>query len=166
MAKFNLMLVAFSLTLAVGAHASTEVRVAKNTGAIFTRDNSCPTLGEAFRDPSGAIWSGVAKENGEVKLVNFDEASAFCDSVGAELPTFDDFSQLQEYLGSESRYGYSPYAEGGKLEVLPNLLHTFWGAADPRMPDQVTLFSGRSGYPIAGSRDSNASAVRCIVRRR
>lgn len=97
------------------AHRREIERVSLATGAVFTRDTSNPSLGEAYRDPTGLIWSGV------IARANRDAAPVHCQYRNARLPTKEELNQLAKFLGDGSKKGFSPFLADGKTEVLPGL---------------------------------------------
>lgn len=171
----------------VGATAITgaETKTTK-TGHVFTRDTSNPELGEAWRDPSGMIWGDIVKKaDGTPYFMNHKNATAYCKSIGAELPSGwessqnksnggqnSDFVRLREYMGATSRSneGYAP-------QVLPNLTHVqdgetrnryFWSSSvHPDYSNYAYVFNGRYGYIGTGNRDyvGFGLSVRCVARR-
>jgi len=170
----------------VGATAITgaETKTTK-TGHVFTRDTSNPKLGEAWRDPSGMIWGDIVKKaDGTPHFMNHKDATAYCKSIGAELPSGwqssqnksnggqnSDFVRLREYMGatSGSYDGYTP-------RVVPNLTHVQGGETGSRyfwsssvLPDDSNyayVFDGRYGAFDDGNRVYDAGySVRCVARR-
>ena len=143
-----------------------EKRTTK-TGAVFIRDRSLPALGEAWRDPRGLIWGDIIKRadgTGTVRSMNHDNATAYCDSIEARLPTKEEFIQLREYMGARAGTdeGYSHHDN----QVLPNLSgHWFWSSSvSPDSADYFYDFSrpyGGVDYHVRNLKN----AVRCVVGR-
>ncbi len=147
------------------------------TGAVFTRDTSNASLGEAWRDPDGLIWGDIVKEDESVRyMVHSSQhmkefgrplpegtlgAKEYCKSIGARLPSKEEFIRLREYMGAQSGTH-----EGYSAQVLPNLSgYWFWSSS----VDQFTLgeayrFEGRSGE-IYGTNRGHGGAVLCVVSR-
>lgn len=145
-----------------------EQRVAKS-GAIFTRDTSNPKLGEAYRDPSGLIWSGIISDS-----MNHPDAEKACEYHGARLPTREEFRQLAITLGSYSAQGYSPYIADqysspyiyiadSKTEVLPGLSSNgFWSSSFKSNNFYYAyVFNGSYGAVFSDYR-GDYNAVRCV----
>lgn len=146
------------------------------TGAVYTRDESMPALGEAWRDESGMIWGDIVKDrDGNVLPMNQYEAEEYCEKIGAELPTRDDFVRLRKSMGATSNDsamesdGYSP-------QVLPHLGLDWWywssSIYDPFDPPFAAYgffsFSGVISYAGRDKRHSYSTAVyvaRCVGRR-
>jgi len=130
------------------------------TGAVFTCDDSYPDLGEAWRDERGLIWGDtVKKSDGTVHLMNYNDAAAYCVSIGARLPTRAEFTSLREDMGAQSGT-----FEGYSAQVLPNLYYYwFWFlTVGPGNPDYAYFFDGKDGVFGHDYRDS-LDAVRCVV---
>lgn len=160
----------------------------------FTRDTSNPALGDAWRDPSGTVWGDiVANTDANHSIKYMVQSSAYmtqigrplpvaqlgaleyCASIGAELPTREDFGRLRGYMGATTAAtayqgtGYTP-------QVLPNLTrvengqthsNNFWSSSvRPDDSDDAYYFDGRYGLIDDGYRGvSSGVAVRCVVRR-
>jgi hypothetical protein len=142
----------------------------------FTRDTSIAALGEAWRDPSGMIWGDIVKnDDHSIRYMDQYQASTYCESIGAQLPSREDFARLRGYMGATtaaSEYvgtGYTP-------QVLPNLYRTadgrsvrnyFWSSSvHPGVSNVAYVFDGRTGVIVYGIRDyADYVAVRCVARR-
>ena len=136
------------------------------TGAVFTRDTSNPALGEAYRDPSGLIWgSVVTTPQGKIESMSQYGAEKYCKSIGAWLPTREEFEQLAKYLGQGTANGYDPYLTDGKTEILPGLVnHIFWSASVFSSSLSLSwLFCGDYGDVVNGGRSVTLD-VRCVGR--
>jgi hypothetical protein len=75
-----------------------------------------PELGEAWKDESGLIWGDEALDAGGPRgnrLFQW-EAVSYCASIGARLPTKDEFERLAKFLGKGGPTGYT-------AEILPHL---------------------------------------------
>ncbi|MBI1860437.1 MAG: DUF1566 domain-containing protein [Deltaproteobacteria bacterium] len=159
---------------------SRETEMASSRNAAFTRvsDETLSKLkvdakkfGEAWLDPSGMTWGDIVnKEDGSPEYMKHKDADQYCKSIGAELPSREDFVRLREYMGAKSGTydGYAP-------QVLPNLTDSkgtsnfFWSSSiHPDYPDDVaSTFNGHSGRIGYGGRDhANVHSVRCVVPRR
>lgn len=132
-----------------------------NTGAAFSQDTSLLLLGEAWRDPSGLIWGDTVMESGKMlRSMNYADASRYCVSIDARLPTKDEFSRLREYMGWTSEGGYSP-------QVLPHFSEYYWFWSSTPFPDDPDFAYGFSSFQGEFDYDliNNAYAVRCVLRR-
>lgn len=76
-------------------------------------------FGEAWQDPSGTIWGNTARnKDGSARKMNHATAKDYCATIGATLPTIDQFERLASYMGylpgdpEQSQY---------KPQVLPDL---------------------------------------------
>ena len=137
-------------------------------------------FGEAWQDPSGRIWSDIAKkEDGSALNMNQKDAETYCKNLGAELPSGyiedqngkhggkdSDFVALRKYMGAKSLAGYGA-PEGYAPEILPNL--TGWNWSSSVLPDNTNFaydFDGRDGLVSHYYRSSSFSfyGVRCVVR--
>ena len=138
------------------------MRRAPNTGAVFTRDTSIPSLGEAFRDPSGLIWGSMVLASGKPNYKTRFDAKIYCQAGGARLPTIEEFLQLANYLGRGTSQGYSPFLSDGKTDFLPGLSETwFWtNSPDGDTPGAYAYRSVDSDFDIQNSRYS--SLFRCV----
>jgi len=129
---------------------------------------------EAWEDPSGMIWGNIAEnEDGSARFMNHKDATDYCNSIGAELPSREDFIRFREYMGAKpgSHEGYKP-------EILPNLTyiddkgdtHTrqFWSSIRADHPNFAFYFIGQNGVIINDFRGhvANIFSVRCVVARR
>ncbi len=96
---------------------------------VFSRDTSKLKLGDAWRDPRGRIWGEmVQNDDGSSRFMNHYDATEYCKSIGAELPSRDDFLRLREYLGAKPGiFGYEGYEPG-----LPNLIYMEGGKSQSR----------------------------------
>ncbi len=144
-----------------------EIQRVSITGAVFTRDTSNPALGEAYKDPSGLIWGSVVKtREGNIKYMNEQDAEKYCRSIGAQLPTGEEFEQLAMYLGQGAGFDSSPYLADGKTEILPGLAnHDFWSTSDHSYYRYSSwLFYGFGGSVDSYSHGNAAFAVRCVGR--
>ena len=150
-----------------GVNGSQRVSI---TGAVFTRDTSNPALGEAYRDPSGLIWgSVVTTPQGKIEKMTQYDAEKYCKSIGAWLPTREEFEQLAEYLGQgTASAGYDPYLTDGKTEILPGLANRyFWSASVYSLSHILSwVFLGGNGYVDYYSRNNVMVAVRCVRSRK
>lgn len=132
------------------------------TGAVFSQDRSFLLLGEAWLDPKGLIWGDTVMESGRaVRPMNYLDANRYCTSIGAQLPTKDEFNQLREYMGwtSEDPKGYSP-------QVLPNFSDYYWFWSSTPYSDHPDFAYGFASFQGDFDYDliNNAYAVRCVVR--
>lgn len=105
--------------------------------------------------------------------MNHDAAKAYCESIGATLPSRDDFVRLRKYMGAtteDSNYegtGYTP-------QVLPNLTRQqdglavsnyFWSSSvHPAWSNGAYSFVGRYGGFDYFNRNNLDLAVRCVRR--
>jgi len=146
---------------------------ADGTVVTWTRDTSNAKLGEAWRDASGMIWGDIVKkDDGSPRFMNHKDATDYCKSIGAELPSREDFIRLREYMGAKSGSD-----EGYTAQVLPNLTYTEKGQVNSRYfwsssvhPDHSYYaydFGGRFGYIGYYNRSfDNYYSVRCVGARR
>ncbi len=88
-----------------------ETKVTEN-GHVFTRDYSNPKLGEAWKDEYGTIWGNQPKS----LMLSHKEATEYCKSIGARLPSDEEFSRLYSYMLEKGSFKYKP-----QPEILPNL---------------------------------------------
>ncbi len=144
------------------------------TGAVFTRVTRSG-FGESWRDPSGMIWGDIAQNaNGWARSMDQYQATEYCQSLGAQLPSRADFARLRGYMGATTATsenagtGYTP-------QVLPHLTRQvdgrpwsnfFWSSFHPDYSGFAYGFGGRVG--VIGVRDrayEYAGRVRCVARR-
>ena len=136
-----------------------------NTGAVFTCDDSYPDLGEAWRDPRGLIWGDVViveDTDENPHYMNYAEATDYCISIGARLPSRAEFTALRQDMGAQS----GTY-RGYTAQILPNLsyLYAFWSSSVyPQDPTEAYYFHGYNGYIGYRARDFR-DEVRCVVGR-
>ncbi len=164
------------LSLNLTASAQTEVTRTTTTGHVFISDSSRPTLGDAWRDESGMIWGDMVRfrvgstyldqicfeshrpiRDGIPCVVDYGDALEYCESIGAALPTVDDYKRLRSYMGAslDSPTGY-------KAQVLPNLDLDiyFFTSTLSAMHDRVFTFLGRAG---AFYQDAGNERLRCVA---
>jgi hypothetical protein len=94
-------------------------------GFTFDSNSYYPFLGEAWKDDEyGIIWGDIiidAKGN-EIQF-NQQDAINYCKSIGAELPSYGDYTALIASLCGNVE-GYTV-----DLDILPNLKgHIFWSS--------------------------------------
>lgn len=137
-----------------------ERRISLSTGAIFERDRSNPKFGEAYRDPSGLIWSQIISSS--MELPNAVDA---CKKIDARLPTIQELKNLRIYLGYDSQVGYSPFETDGSTEILPQLRSKYiWGAPDTEdYPPYYGVFWGATGFIDFTRFWDLGKAVRCVL---
>jgi hypothetical protein len=145
------------------AHAADTIRTT-TTGAVFTRDESVPALGEAWRDERGVIWGDAAKNaDGSInKGMNQYDAEKYCESIGARLPTRDDFVSLRKAMGSTNPDSIWDEA-GYTAQVLPNLnvdFLYFWSSWVDA--DYAYVFIGSNSLFGFVPRNNYDVAVRCV----
>ena len=158
------------IAVLAGGGGTAETR-RTTTGAVFTRVER-EGFGEAWRDPSGMIWGDIAKNaDGSIRHMDQYQATEYCQSLGAQLPSREDFVRLREYMGARSGTyeGYSP-------QVIPNLTRNeggrtysnyFWSSSvPPDVSDYGYHFHGRDGdIGYAARYYDDDGAVRCAARR-
>lgn len=157
---------------------SVQTRVSV-TGAVFTRDRSNPGLGKAYLDPSGRLlWGDLVRSAiGNIRVFSQGQAENYCQSIGARLPTSEDFKKLGEYLGADYSSGdleahqprYSPYTQDGLTPVLPGLarpgrmerwyrISSSWGG----WLNRNRFFNANTG---TFGQQSTSLATRCVMDR-
>ncbi len=146
-------------------------------------------FGEAWEDPSGMIWSDIAKkEDGSPLCMNHIDAEAYCKSLGAELPSGwqedengkhgypdkdSDFVRLRKYMGAEYAAGHDT-PQGYAAQILPNLTRIneegevlnrwYWSSSETDGTDFAYIFTDRDGDVGYGIRFfSYGTSVRCVV---
>lgn len=150
--------------------ASAESRVSR-TQAVFARDHSLGSaFGEAFRDPSGMIWSSPAMRAGQHALMSYADAAKFCEARNARLPSLADFKRLARLLGSATENGYSVSTYDGRNDVLPGLSDgVFWSSTVKPDSAGVALlgygFNGMHGDVSEYLTRYTALDVRCVSKR-
>jgi hypothetical protein len=141
---------------------------------LFARDESIPTLGVGWRDPTGMIWGEIVKnEDGSLRTFYQREALEYCQALGLQLPSFDDLWRLRAYQGGTTeRYaglpdqgdysGYSPQILLDHPDQYPN--NFLWSSTPkPWHPGAFYVFR-IDGYFSAQSEFRNDSAARCVWR--
>lgn len=148
----------------VEAFPKGEVRVTES-GAVFRRARTSPKLGDAWRDPSGMVWSAVVTDGaGKPVAMTFDEARAYCAEHGASLPRKEDFERLRDYLATEPGYPRNP-----RPQVLVGLGTSgdrtyFWSSSPARGYDgeaRAWVMRG-SDLDINTEATTKAHAVLCV----
>ena len=161
-------LIAFSIFMVVGAFlsksAQAECREGEEsrttTGAVFTCDTTHFLLGEAWRDPRRLIWGDSVKmADGTIHRMNHHDATNYCASIGARLPSKKEFTLLREDM--MDRVGTYKFFNP---QILPNLFDWFWSSSvNPNNTDFGYAFLA-SGDILLDNRSHHA-AVRCVVSR-
>ncbi len=133
-------------------------------GVVFTRNTSIPALGEAYKDPWGTVWGSVAKS-----YKTRDEAVSYCRSIGAFLPTSNQYERLTKYLGYGTVRGYSVKVANGQTDVLPDLSKTLFWTSTIYPPDDEGIAYGFNnswgfGADYVILPKSKLFAVRCVFR--
>ncbi len=158
------------LTANAGADETRTSRGADGQEHIFTRDTSVPALGEAWRDESGVIWGDLVVHRTSVvpersiRVTLHSVAAAYCDRIGAQLPSRTDFERLSEYLGATAasdREGYTP-------QILPNLDRYYWASwvHPDGYSDSPFYFDGRTGIIYNDPKEYvEYFSTRCVARR-
>jgi len=133
------------------------------SGHVFVQDRSLPALGDAWRDESGVIWGDVvwSSDGQSIEYMHhYLQAQTYCQSLGAELPSEQDFERLRSYMGAtrHSSKGYTP-------QVLPHLKgYDFWSSKTHGfLIHRAFGFSGSLGQMEVVDR-KNLQAVRCVLR--
>jgi hypothetical protein len=144
-----------------------------SSGHAFTHDSSVAALGDAWRDESGMIWGDIVRNSdGSIRYMDQYDAVSYCQGIGAELPTLEDFARLRSYMGASvgSPSGYT-------LQVLPNLYRTeggspvsnyFWSSSfEPFYSKVAYYFDGLNGVNYIATRSYvyDGIAVLCVARR-
>lgn len=168
MLKYNFLVLTIVAGFALSGNAHADCRSGErretNRGAVFTCDTSHSDLGEAWRAPNGLIWGDIVKKtDGTIHHMDHDEATNYCGSIAAYLPSDEEFIQLREYMGARSGS-----AEGYSAQALPNLSgHWFWSSSvglTRTHDDFASFFVGDNG--MLGKLVSDAIffriAVRCV----
>jgi hypothetical protein len=166
------------------ASATTQV------GAVFTNVSAqYPQFSEAWLAPNGLVWSGHVKKGGRTSTkygpgVNEDskvlpycnngdsyaddcwtsnaKAAAYCQSIGARLPTIDEIKQLAVYMGA----GSDPKAQnrGYYPQVMTEMAGSFpIATADP----SLCFWESYNNItpPMEGEKteDKILNAIRCVT---
>lgn len=137
------------------------------TGAVFTLNLSHPPLGNAYQDPSGVIWGDLVIENNRVVQTDASSAEAYCESIGARLPSLEEYKNLAKYLGYGSRGGYSPDTQDGSDMILLGLpFHWYWTSTPYWFSSKKfqNIFWGDSGSTSSGVRRSKGGAIHCVIK--
>jgi len=153
----------------ISVDAGTKVT---KTGQVFTRDTCNPRLGEAWQDPSGMIWSDIAKKyDGTPRFLTLAGAEKYCKDLGAKLPSVHDFIRLRGYMGAKSgsSEGYLPqiFSEVKyRANEEPMSRYYITSSLLPGYRDRVYSFGGFNGEIDWGYCDAgNVGLVRCVVER-
>jgi hypothetical protein len=113
-------------------------------GVSFSCDKRNPSLGEAWRTPTGVVWGEAVKEtNGTLKPMTLTQADQYCRSIDAELPTKSDYLTMLGDL--ENSY----YLRDGKTGMMPDLAISRWFWTS-------TSATGSAAYPLPNTPDSVA----------
>ena len=92
--------------------ASTPERHVSINGTVFERDRSIPKFGQAYRDPSGRIWS--------------QNLSIDCEAAGGRWPERADLVDLSKYLGGGSQKGFVWTTSDGKFSMLVGVAYGYY----------------------------------------
>ncbi len=169
--------------------AECQIASGANGEEFFLRDRSIAALGKAWRDESGMIWGDIVRNDDAEHSIRYMVQSSeymasigypfpagqlgakeYCESIGAQLPSREDFARLRGYMGATT--AASEYeGTGYRPQVLPNLNATnysFWSSS--ALPDPFSrladAFNGFTGYLSPGYRNvGDEYAVRCVARR-
>lgn len=150
------------------------------SGHVFTKVSHLPKLGESWRDESGLIWGDVYFETYNLsaqdpdkkgrfdKGLTYRESVSYCKSIGARLPTWNEFTRLARFLGAGSPTGYV-------AEILPALNHVYF-TSTPWMQKSGSLPNNLNGWTTVAAFDAldgtldykfssggNNAHFRCVV---
>jgi hypothetical protein len=135
---------------------------------LWVRDTSNSKLGEAWRDEKDLVWGDIIKKSdGTIFKMNHADATNYCTSIGARLPTRDEFVRLRDLMGATSRAGFSDARVSGySPQILPNLdnldKNWFWSASSPPgYRDDFYNFGGSEGDIFISGKELRY-AVRCV----
>jgi hypothetical protein len=130
------------------------------TGAVFTLETTHPQLGVAYRDPHGLIWGQDGASH-----VNLAQAMSYCESIGARLPTREEFARLAKDLGAGTRAHYSCMTADKQNEVIPDLNDIwYWSSSLGGHGHHYNdIFHGYGGYIEPGNADSTGGSARCVI---
>jgi len=128
----NNSLSARELQCAVNNSQGLQARLAQqrisSSGVLYIRDQSNPSLGEAFRDPKGLIWGEVLRDsNGDFLKMKILEARAECNRRKARLPWAKEVNLLFNDMASSTSKQTNPFIGDGVTFLVPDLLQRdFW----------------------------------------
>lgn len=134
-------------------------KVESTSGHAFVEVTNQPEFGTAWKDESGVTWGDVAMGPDALpRSLNEEEAASYCRSIGATLPTREQFKMLSKYLGYGSASGYSP-------EILPHLDgRYYWSSSvEPLDISMNNVFYSGNGSILSNKREGNNVSVRCVA---
>lgn len=125
------------------------------------------TFGEAWKDPTDMIWSDAARDaKGVLRRMTIAEAEKYCKSLGAELPSIEDYERIEKYMTTklENSERYSAQVLPGLGELIEGHIPPFyWAKSTP----VFSRFDGHYGGSIGVSGDQIAKGVggnvRCVL---
>jgi hypothetical protein len=178
MKKSKLLLMNAVLMIEVlSLSAKAETTRTSIAGHVFTQVDNHPELGDAWKDEYGLIWGDLAPQG----MMSSEGAENYCLSIGAKLPTQEQFIGLDKLIGnSESTMtinGAFIYGKA-KTEVIPNLVEHVYLTATPHPIDNdpthnliyvfdygsdAALKPNDPSYDVINDYLGAADSVRCVL---
>jgi hypothetical protein len=162
----KLFLILTVLTTGFQVWAADATRTS-STGTVFVLDSTFPTLGEAYRDPSGLVWGDLAvTDHGALHTTQFN-AETYCSTRGARLPTRAEFQRLAQYLGEGSAKGFSPFTTDGETDMFLGFHYLwYWSSTGTWISDDFRyVFYGNTGFMELGNRQSTGGSIHCVIQK-
>jgi formylglycine-generating enzyme required for sulfatase activity len=160
------LIIALSTHLIFADTENPEQKISK-MGAVFTIDFTHPELGLAYKEPSGLIWGDIVIEDNHVLQVNYEDANSYCQSIGARLPTNQEYLQLGKYLGAGTWTGYSVLTKDKEHSMFLALERFwYWSSSAYWLNPKVFqyIYWGDSGITTEGQKKSKGGAIHCVVK--
>ncbi len=134
--------------------------------ALYKRMRKGTALGEAWRDSNYVVWGDVRNDGSNVIVTNQAQAEEYCISLGAKLPSAEDFVRLKIGMGASHQ---NPTIMGDyRPQILPNLNVQFsvWTSTVKELDNgekEAITFQGMMGRFDQRNVQYNQAGVRCII---
>jgi hypothetical protein len=152
------------------AHADTTYTTSK--GAVFTQVQGPGSFENAWKDPSGTIWSSYQGDfaNNAIKpdqnnVVVDSPATEACAKIGGALPTAQQYEMLDSYFDRDSNNYLTDQGRKDLYAIFPDMQnHWFWtSSVVSGVPDDAYVlydFFSFVHFNVHFGRD-NYFSVRC-----
>lgn len=144
-----------------------------STGAVFTQLQGPGNFGNAWKDPSGMLWSlNQGKfENDQNDANNLNnppllDASQACAKIGGVLPTLNDYRKLMSYFELDENQQFTKQGLKDLKAIFPDIQSDVWWTSSPS-PEyswDPAYFSSELGCTqLYDFKSQFAVSVRCIA---
>jgi hypothetical protein len=144
-----------------------------STGAVFTQVQGPGTFGDAWKDPSGMMWSSNQGkfENDQNDANNLNQpplldAAQACAKIGGILPSLDNYKKLMSYFELDESQQFTKQGLKDLVALFPDTRSDIWwtSSPSPEYPWDPAYFSSELGCKqLYDFRSQFEESVRCIA---